>query len=184
MNSFVFGDGKIAVELNSVEGRTGLLPCLRIKGKLVADDFGLGSLLQITANVSATNIIGSYAFLGTTFPSHYVLNYLSNNPQIQNPPPPNQRQYNIELDLPLTPAIIEGLEQRRQGKDFQLQLDVDYLLLDRGQALSPSHPQSFFSSYPKKSDQLHLPITQLDWALVLEKWEWGQPFIYWFHCLS
>lgn len=173
MNSFMFGDGKIVVDFSSVEGRPGLLPCLRIKGKLVADDFGLGSLLQITANVSAWNIVGTYAFLGTTFPSHYVLNYLSSDPQVSNPPPPNQRRYNIELDLPLIPSIIEGLEQRRQGREFQLQLDVDYLLLDRGQPLSSNPPQSFFGTHPKISDQQRLQITPSEWAQVLERWEMG-----------
>src|ERR1700722_9252806 len=72
----------------------------------------------------------------------------------------------------MTPSVIEGLEERRQGKDFSLQLDTTVLLVDGGEPTGP-RTQAYYASYPTRTAQDRFPVTQHDWGTVLERWERG-----------
>ena len=118
MNSCQIGDGSISYEWLSLEGKPGLQPRLAIKGKLVARGYGIGALLLVSAEVTAWDIVGTYAYLGSTTPKPYVLNWVKQRYVQQNSPPTDQTTYDIETLLPLDSAILEGFEEERQGKDF------------------------------------------------------------------
>jgi hypothetical protein len=89
-----------------------------------------------------------------------------------NPLPPDETIWEIELWLAMTPSIIEGLEERRQGKDFSVTIDTTVLLVDGGEPTGP-RTQAYFATYPTRTAQDQLRITQHDWGTVLERWERG-----------
>jgi hypothetical protein len=69
-------------------------------------------------------------------------------------------------------SIIEGLEERRQGKDFSLQLDTTILMIDGGEPTGP-RTQAYYATHPTRTAQDRLPIKQAEWATVLERWGRG-----------
>jgi hypothetical protein len=172
MNSGLFGDGSISLGWTGIEGMSGLQPRLLLKGKLVAKDYGFGAVVQVTADVTATNIEGNYSFLGTTTPQPFVLNWVKNRPVQFNPIPPDETSFDVRLSLPLSAAVIEGLEERRQGKDFSLQLDITIFLVDGGEPKGP-RAETYYGTYPLRTEQDTIRVSQNDWAQVLERWERG-----------
>lgn len=54
---------------------TGMSPQLVLKGKLIARGYGIGAVVQVTAEVTAWEITGTYALLGTTNQKAYVLSW-------------------------------------------------------------------------------------------------------------
>jgi hypothetical protein len=172
MNPALFGDGSIRLDWSGVDGRAGLSPQLVLKGRLSANGYGIGAVVQITSEVTAWEITGTYAFLGTTSPKAYVLNWVEQQYVQPNPPPPDERAWDVELWLPMSPSIIEGLEERRQGKEFTLQLDTTLLLVDGGVA-DKDRPLVRYATYPTISSQDRIRIAQHEWNQVLERWERG-----------
>lgn len=172
MDSGLFGDGSIRLDWSAVDAQPGLAPQLVLKGKLVAKGYGVGAVVQITAEVTAWGIVGTYAFLGTTTPRSWVLNWVKQQYVQPNPAPADETAWDVELWLPMNPAIIEGLEERRQGKDFSLQLDTTVLLIDGGEPISP-RSQAYYATYPTRTAQDRLQVTQHDWGTVLERWGRG-----------
>lgn|SRR5579875_641987 len=172
MNSALFGDGSIRLDWTGVDGRAGLSPQLMFKGRLIAKGYGIGAVVQITAEVTAWDITGSHAFLGTTGAKAYVLNWAEQQYVLPNPPPPDERTWDVELSLPMWPSVIEGLEERRQGKDFALQLDTTLLLVDGG-LTDKDRPLVRYATYPILSAQDRIRIAQHKWHQVLERWERG-----------
>ena len=172
MNVAHFGDGTIGLDWTGVEGRPGLLPQLVLKGKLIAKGYSVGAVVQVTADVTASDILGSYAFLGTTTARPYVLNWVRQQFVQPNPPPDDEVAWNVNLCLPMPPFIIEGLEEKRQGQRFSLQLDTTLLLIDRGETQA-ARPLVHYAINPTMSSQDRIPVSQNDWAQVLERWERG-----------
>jgi hypothetical protein len=128
--------------------------------------------VQVTAEVTAWGIVNTYAFLGTTEPRTYVLTWVKQRYGQLNPAPEDETTWDVEPKLPMPPSVIEGLEDRRQGKDFSLQLDTTVLLVDGGESKGP-RTQAYYATHPTRTAQDRLPITQSDWAKVLERWEQG-----------
>ena len=173
MDSGLFGEGSIRLDWTDVDGFPGLIPQLILKGQLTAKGYGVGAVVQIIAEVTAWEIVGTYAFLGTTGPRSYVLNWLDNYSFVQpNPAPEDENTRNVELKLPMSPSAIEGLEERRQGKDFSLKIDTTVLLVDGGEPRGP-RTQSYYATHPMRSSQDQLCVDQHKWATVLERWERG-----------
>jgi hypothetical protein len=173
MQSGLFGEGDISIDWSGVDGFPGLSPQLVLKGKLVAKGYGVGAVVQITTEVTAWDIAGTYAFLGTTTPKAYVLNWVKQQYGQFNPQPPDETSWdNFEVRLAMTPSVIEGLEERRQGKDFSLQLDTTVLLVDGGEPTGP-RTQAYYATYPTRTDQDRVQIKQHEWATVLERWGRG-----------
>lgn len=123
MDSGLFGDGSISLKWNGVRGQSGLQPNLILLGELVAKDYGTGAIVQVTADITAWNIVGSHAYLGSSTPKSYVLNWIQQEPGQLNPSPKNERNETVQLPVLLSPSVIEGLEERRQGKDFSITID-------------------------------------------------------------
>jgi len=173
MDSGLFGEGSIRLDWTEVGGFPGLAPQLILKGKLTAKGYGVGAVVQITAEVTAWAIDRTYAFLGTTAPRSYVLNWLDNYSYVQpNPAPEDENTWNVELKLPMAPSVIKGLEERRQGKDFSLRIDTTVLLVDGGEPKGP-RTQSYYATHPTRPSQDQLRVDQHKWATVLEQWERG-----------
>lgn len=174
MNSGLFGEGSLALGWLSVDGIAGLRPRLAIKGQLIAKGYGIGSVVSISADVSAWEIEGSHAHLGATSPRSYVLNWVKQQWVQENPPPPDETIWETEIHLPLDTAVIEGLEERRQGKEFYLQVDTTILMVDRGIPLvAPADPPVHYQVHPTMTYQDRLRITQNDWNEVLSRWDRG-----------
>jgi hypothetical protein len=172
MNSGLFGDGSIRLDWTGVDARPGLAPQLVLKGKLVAKGYGVGAVVQIAVEVTAWDIAGTYAFLGTTAPRSWVLNWVKQQYGQPNPAPADETTWDVEVWLQMSPSIIEGLEERRQGKDFSLQLDTTVLLVDGGEPTGP-RTEAYYATYPTRTAQDRLPVTQHDWGTVLERWGRG-----------
>lgn len=165
MDRFSLGNGSINVDWIGVEGEFGLEPRLIIKGDLVAKGYAIGALLQVIAKVTATEIEGNSALLGSTVSQFYALNWIKNRPNMEGLPPADETPWDLHLPLPLSSAVIEGLEARRQGRDFWLQLDVEFVLVDKGEDPDGTHPL--------RTSQTPIKIEQSDWAKVLERWNRG-----------
>lgn len=172
MDSGLFGEGSIRLDWTGIDSWPGLSPQLLLKGRLVATGYGVGAVVQITAEVTAWDIVGTYAFLGTTTPRAYVLNWVKQGFAQLNPPPLDETAWDVELKLPMTPSAIEGLEERRQGRDFSLQLDTTILLVDGGEPTGP-RTQAYYATHPTRTGQDRLQIRQHDWSAVLERWGRG-----------
>ena len=172
MNSGLFGDGSISLDWTGLEGQPGLQPRLILVGKLVAKGYGVGAVVQISAEVTAWDILGTYALLGTTAAVPFVLNWIKEQYVQNNPPPPDETTWDVRLPLGLTPSIIEGLEARREGKDFRLQVDTTILLIDGGEPKG-SRTATYYGTHPTRTAQDNLFVKQAAWATVLERWERG-----------
>ncbi len=165
MDSFSLGNGSISFGWTEVEGEAGLEPRLAIKGVGVAKGYAIGALLQVSAKVTATEIEGTYALLGSTVPQYLVLNWEKNRPVMQGLPPADETPLDLRLPLPLSSEVIEGLETRRQGRDFWLQIDAQFVIVDKGASNDGSHPLM--------TSQKNVKVEQSDWAKVLERWNRG-----------
>jgi hypothetical protein len=172
MDSGLFGEGSLRLDWTGIDGRPGLAPQLVLKGKLIAKGYGVGAVVQITSDVTAWNVVGTYAFLGTTSPRSWVLNWVKQQPMQFNPIPPDETTWDIELWLPMSPSVIEGLEERRQGKDFSLALETTVLLVDGGEAKGP-RTQAYYATHPMRTARDRIQVSQNDWGQVLQRWERG-----------
>lgn len=158
--------------MDGQDSRLGSLPRLAPKGKLIAKGYGVWAVVQITSDVTACDIVGDDALLGTTSPRSWVLNWVKQQPMQFNPIPPDETTWDIELWLQMSPWVIEGLEERRQGKDFSLTLDTTVLLVDGGEPKGP-RTQAYYATHPKRTSQDRIPVSQSDWGQVLQRWERG-----------
>ncbi|MGO9658800.1 MAG: hypothetical protein ACLP7F_10660 [Acidimicrobiales bacterium] len=172
MNTGHFGEGTISLDWTGVEGYPGLLPRLVIVGKLVARGYGVGAVVQVSADVTAWDIVGTYAFLGTTTAVPFVLNWVKQQFVQPNPAPEDETTWDVRLYLPMSPSLIEGLEARRAGKEFSLTIDATVLLIDGGEPKGP-RPRAYYATHPTRTAQDRLRVTQQDWVSVLEQWERG-----------
>ena len=172
MNSGLFGDGSFRLDWSGIGARPGLAPQLVLKGMLTAKGYGIGAVAQVTVEVTAWDIAGTYTYLGTTAPKAWVLNWVRQHHVHRNPAPADEATWDVEVFLPMTPAMIEGLEDRREGGNFSLMLDTSVLLVDRGEATGPRVPVHYATS-PTWTLQDRLAVTQHDWAAVLEGWGRG-----------
>lgn len=68
MDSGLFGDGSISLDWTGIDALPGLQPRLLLVGKLMAKGYGVGAVVEVTADVTAWEIAGTYAFLGTATP--------------------------------------------------------------------------------------------------------------------
>ena len=172
MDSGLFGDGSISLDWTGIDALPGLQPRLLLVGKLRAKGYGVGAVVQVAADVTAWEIAGTYAFLGTATPQPYVLNWVKQQFAQLNPPPADETSWDVRLPVPLSPSVIEGLEERRQGKDFSLQIDTTVLLLDGGEPKGP-RTQTYYGTHPTRTGQDTIRVSQNDWGQVLGRWERG-----------
>jgi hypothetical protein len=93
-------------------------------------------------------------------------------PVQHNPRPPDETHWDVRLPVALSPSVIEGLEERRQGKDFSVQIDTTILLLDGGEPKGP-RTQTYYGTHPTRTAQDTIRVLQNDWGQVLERWERG-----------
>lgn len=167
-------EGTLGLEWTSVRGISGLQPRLALGGSLIARGYGYGSVISVTVDVTATQIQGSHSYLGTTASRSYVLNWPKQRIMQENPPPEDETNWTTEVFLALPPHVIEGLEDRRQGKEFTLQLDTRVLMIDRGVPLAPLPDQVVkYQVHPTMEWQEMLRIRPEDWSEVLTRWERG-----------
>ena len=131
-----------------------------------------GLSCRSAADVTAWEIAGTYAFLGTATPQPYVLNWVKQQYVQLNPPPADETAWDVRLPVPLSPSVIEGLEERRQGKDFSIQIDTTILLVDGGMPGEP-RTETYYGTHPTRTAQDTIRISQNDWGQVLERWERG-----------
>jgi hypothetical protein len=172
MDSGLFGEGSISLDWLGVEGFPGLQPQLLILGKLIAKGYGIGAVVELTADITAWEIAGTYAFIGSATPQPFVLNWVKNLPMRPNPRPPDETIWDVRMSLPLSPSIIEGLEERRQGKSFSLQVITKILLIDGGEPKGP-RTQAYYATHPTRTSEDRLQVSQDDWGKVLESWQRG-----------
>lgn len=172
MDSGLFGEGSIRLDWTGVGGFPGLLPQLLLKGTLAARGYGVGAVIQISTEVTAWDIVGTYSFLGTTTPRAYVLNGVQPSHVRPNPPPPDETTLEVGLKLPMSPSVIEGLEERRQGKDFSFHLGTTVLLIDGGKR-TRARAEEYYETYPMRTAEDKLQIRQHEWISVLEQWGRG-----------
>ena len=175
MDTRLFGNGTLRLDWTGASGRPGLSPQLVLKARLISKGYAVGTVVQISSEVTAWDIAGTYAFLGTTPPKNYVLNWTMQQYDLPNSPPKDEIAQDVELWLSMPPSIIEGLEERRQGKDFSLRLDTTVLLVDEGDAVAKQQ-QVYDATRPLTRAQDPLRISQADWSAVLEGWERGVGF--------
>ncbi len=176
MNTGLFGEGSLSLGYETVQGQAGLQSRLVLAGKLIGKGYGIGAVVQLTADVTAWNLaVGHHTLLGTTLPRPYVLNWVKQQYVQPNPLPPDETSWDIQLFLPLDAAVIEGLEERRQGRDFSLQIDTHVLMIDRGISIHPpsGEPPVHFQVHPTMDWQENLQVSQSAWAAVLDRWERG-----------
>lgn len=171
----MFGDGSIHLEWTGVEARPGIGPQVELHGKLTARGFHVGAVVQLQAEVTAWDLTSTYALLGTTTPVPFVLNWEKQAFAQLNPPPPDETVWDVRASLPVSAAMIEKLEERRQGKDFTLQIDTTPLLVDQGEATEPL-PPARYAAYPVINFQDRLPVPQHRWTALLERFEQGASF--------
>ncbi len=172
MNSGLFGDGHISIDWKGIEGMPGLQPRLLLLGKLVAKGYGIGAVVEVTADLTAWDIAGTYSFLGTATPQPFVLNWVKQQFVRPNPIPDDNSFLDVRLPVPLSPSVIEGLEDRRQGKDFRLQIDMRMLLVDGGEQQG-DRTQTYYGTHPTMMAQDTIRVPQHDWGQVLERWDRG-----------
>ena len=172
MDTGLFGDGSIRLNWTGIEGLSGLQPRLFLVGELVAKGYGIGAVVQVGADVTAWEIACTYAFLGTATPQPYVLNWVKQRFGQLNPAPEDETHWDVRLPVPLSPTVIEGLEERRQGKDFSIQIDTTLLLLDGGEPKEP-RTATYYGTHPTRTAQDTIRVSQNAWGLVLERWERG-----------
>lgn len=167
-----FGGGVLRLDWKGVDALPGLAPQLVLKGELLARGYGIGAVAQVAAEVTAWRGIGAYTFLGATTPKSYVLNWVKQEFVRANPRPADESTWNVELHLPMSPMIIEGLEDFRQGSDLSLQVDTTVILVHRGQPLV-GEDRSQRDFHPTRTAQDQIAVRQQDWARVLERWGCG-----------
>ena len=109
LDSGLFGEGRIRLDWAGVDGLPGLLPQLLLKGRLIGKGYGVGAVVQITAEVTAWDIVNAYAFIGAAEPRAYVLNWVKQRFAQPSPHPDDETTWDVELKLPMPPSIIEGL---------------------------------------------------------------------------
>lgn len=169
-----FGDGSISLRWTDVDGIGGLQAHLVLKGTLNAKGHGIGSVVQISADVSAWDMASlHYALLGTTAPKAFVLNWVKQQWARPNPPPDDETTWEVELRLPMSPCLIEGLEASRQGGGFTMQMDTTILLVDRGEPLVAERTADHAGTHPTITGQDRMLISPHAWAQVLQRWERG-----------
>lgn len=168
----LFCGGSLSLDWTGVRGLPGILPRLQIDGKLVGKGYGYGSVVMITADVTSWGIPGSHTYLGTTTPETYVLNCVKQQVGQLNPPTPNETTLDAHVYLPMPPSLIESFEEVRQGKEFELQLDVSFLMVDRGIPLTGTPaPSVHYEIHPTMRKQDRMRISQHDWGEVLKRWD-------------
>lgn len=172
MDSGLFGEGRISLDWNGVEGVSGLQPRIQLLGKLMARDYGVGAVVQISVDVSVGEMTGAYSFIGTSTPQSYVLNWTRQQFVQENPSPADETVWDVRLPILLNPSVIEGIEERRQGRDFSILVDTTVLLIDGGEPKGP-RTKAYYGTHPTRSAQDTIRIFQADWARVLERWEKG-----------
>ena len=172
MDSGLFGKGSIRLDWIGIDGQPGLASQLLLKGKLTAKGYDIGAVVQIASEVTAWGIANTYAFLGITESRAYVLNWVKQPYAQLNPLPSDETTWDVELKLAMPPSIIEVFEERRQGKDFSLQLDTTILLVDGGEPTAP-RTQAYYATYPIRRESDRLQVKQSEWATVLERWDRG-----------
>ena len=172
IDSGLFGHGSISLDWTGIDALPGLQPRLLLVGKLRAKGYGIGAVVQVSGDVTAWEIAGTYAFLGTATPLPCVLNWLKQQYAQLNPPPADETSWDVRLPVRLSPSVMEGLEERRQGKDFSLQIDTTVLLLDGGEPKGP-RTQTYYGTHPTRTGQDTIRVSQNDWGQVLGRSERG-----------
>lgn len=172
MTSALLGDGSIRIGWDGFDTRPGLRPQLVLKGTLVARGYGVGAVVQIITEVTALDSLGTYSLLGSTTPKSQVLNWAKQQYSHSNSAPPDETERDIELCLPMSPAIIEGLEEFRQGTDFTLQLDTTVLLIEGGEPPEP-RTREYYTRTAPRTQQDRLPVSTHDWGKALARWDRG-----------
>lgn len=133
----------------------------------------MGAVVQIDVEVTAewaTQM--SPGFLGTTVTQAFMLNWTKQQYVQANPSPPDQTDWPFELVLPVSPTIIDTIEQRRQGHSFTLIMDTTLLLVSSGEPAAARTPDVYNTMGPRR-DQDRMIVTEYDWSIVLEQWGTG-----------
>lgn len=172
--SKVLGPGTIDLVWSEVFGRHGLGSTLGLRGKLTAKGYPPGAAVLLLADVSAWQLPrGHNVRIGAATPVPVVIGYA---PQQQfvlaNPPPADECSAQFDALVHMESVALEGLEDCRQGGDFELQVDTDLLLLNLGTSAA-STPPVHYQVHPLSRDQSRLQVKRADWGAVLQQWNRG-----------
>lgn len=177
MESRFFGDGSLRLDWIDIQSRFGRLrPTLVLKGKVLARGYSPGAVILISAEVTAPNLaITSYSYLGSIVPVPVVLGDIPPPYLPTNPGPKDEKNVDFDTLLHLDAAMIETLEELRQGRDFDLQMDTTFLLVNRGvsDGSNKSEPLVHYKVDPVITSQERSPIPKHTWGQVLRNWERG-----------
>lgn len=174
MGPVKFGAGSVGLRWTGVEGIGGLQTQLAIRGTLDAKGYGIGAVVQLAAEITAWDEGSApYGALGTTLPQAFVLNWLKQQFIVPNPPSEDETSSPVNLQIPMAPDTLERLEQRREGRAFQLQIDTTIVLVDAGRAIEGEGTRDQAGGHPMYTGQDWLSVSREDWAGVLQQWERG-----------
>lgn len=166
------GGGFFDLEWDGICGEPGAAPRLRLDGTLRSRDYSPGSAVLLAADVTAWELAnGGSAFLGTTPPSAMPLRQLETVGRGANPPPPRSMEQGVHLYLPMAPFVLEGLEERRQGREFVLKIETTVLLIERSQVREDASRADLFD--PTWRHQRDFRVSLDRWGSVLEQWGRG-----------
>jgi len=172
VNSGLFGEGSLRLKWKGTRGQPGLRPTLAIQGEVLAKRYWPGAVVLINAEVSVWEL---RAYLGSTVPFPCVLAWVKEQWAMANPPPSDEVVMDIEVLLHLDSAIVEALEELRQGGPFSLLIDTTVLLVDRGmpEGEPVNQPAVHYRTHPIITFQEQLEVSQHDWGQVLQQWGRG-----------
>lgn len=170
----VFGPGTIDLVWSEVFGRHGLGSTLGLRGKLTSKGYPPGAAVLLLVDASAWQLAkGHNVRIGAATPVPVVIGY---PPQQQymlaNPPPADECSAQFDALVHMESAALEGLEDCRQGGDFELQIETDLLLLNLGTSAA-STPPVHYQVHPLSHDRSRLQVKRADWGAVLQQWNRG-----------
>lgn len=143
-----------------------------IRGQITARGYTPGTAALLMPTLWAWNLTkGNNAQIGTAAPIPVVLGYAP-QPQfvMPNPSPDDEIKESFDALIYLESAVLESLEDHRQGGDFRLQINTTVLLLNAGPPRVPLMPGQV---HPMLRDQSMLEIKRADWGTVLQQWGRG-----------
>lgn len=173
--STVVGPGTIDLKWSEVYGRHGLGTTLAVRGNLTARGYPPGAAALLFAELTAWQVArGTYVCIGAARPLPVVIGYAPQRHYSASKPTSSSDECTAQVEalISLENTVLEGLEDCRQGKDFELQIDTDLLLVNLGTSAALT-PPVHYQVHPLSHDQSRLQVNRADWGAVLQQWNRG-----------
>lgn len=171
--SKLFGPGTIDLQWSSVYGKPGLGITLGLTGTLTARGYPPGAAAILFPELHAWQLAkGRNARIGVAYPVPVVLSYARDaNYTVTHQSPADESTAELEAFVQMDSAVLEGLEDCRQGKDFTLQIVTGLLLVNSG--VSAVDKPVHYQVHPQSEDRSMLKVDRADWGDVLQQWGRG-----------